>query len=120
MVPSAVPRAQAQFDATLMILQATPNWEAADVEEFKVLTGKHKGLGEIRFHINVSDHGSRRPYRRRFRPVGIWPPIVEGEFIILVGCEKRRATYTPHAAFDIALMRKVEFEKGKGSTSEHI
>lgn len=114
------PAVQAQFDATLLILNASVNWEDPNTEEFKVLTGRHTGLGEIRFHIYTSSPGSKRPYRRRFRPVGIWPPTIYGEFTMLLGCEKRRGTYKPHAAFDIALRLKIDFEQGRGSVCDHI
>lgn len=72
---------QAEFDAILATLKVTIDW--TDTRSFKVLKRRHAGLGEIRFRLE-------KPEKRRFRPVGIWPPIVEREFILLVGCEKER------------------------------
>src|SRR6266849_5914645 len=80
------PAVRAQFDATLFILGALQEWEG--VEEFKPLTNKHLGLGEIRFHVDETTPGAKRPHRRRFRPVGIWPKLKDGEFILILGCEK--------------------------------
>jgi hypothetical protein len=114
------PEVQAQFDATLLILSATENWEDERVEEFKPLERQHAGLGEIIFHINAIAPGARRPHRRRFRPVGIWPTTVYREFILLLGCEKRGRQYIPHDAFGMALTHKAALEEGKGTTREHV
>lgn len=90
------------------------------MDEFKALTDRHKGLGEVRFHIQVLAPGAKRPHRRRFRPVGIWPPATERQFVFLLGCEKRRGVYVPHAAFDTALRHKALLERGEGSVRERI
>src|SRR5487761_1527528 len=89
------PEVQAEFDATLLILSATENWDNEDLKEFKVLTKKHVGLGEVRFHVNALARGAKHPHRRRFRPVGIWPPAVDREFVLILGCEKSGRTFTP-------------------------
>ena len=102
---------QAAFDATLIILRATVDWP--DTKAFKGLTKKHRGLGEIRFRLDG-------PPIRRFRPVGIWPPLVAREFVMLLGCEKRMGAYTPKNAFDLALEYKRQFEAGIGGTIEYI
>jgi hypothetical protein len=114
------PEVQAQFDATLLILGATNDWEHEDVEEFKALTKDHVGLGEIRFHVNALAPGAKRPHRRRFRPVGIWPPANAHEFVLILGCEKRGKTFIPHDAFGAALRYRALLEKGKGTTRERI
>jgi hypothetical protein len=113
------PGVQAEFDVTIGILRATDEWDRPDVREFKVLTGRNVGLGEIRFHVLATAPGSKNPFRRRFRPVGIWPVTTPYEFTLILGCEKRRATYTPHAAFDLALKHKANLEQGRGTTIEH-
>ena len=87
------PAVQAAFDATLLTLGDTPDWSDEEVKEFKVLTQEHVGLGEIRFNIEWKEEG-RRPYKRRFRPLGIWPPTGK-DFIILLGCEKSGRTEIP-------------------------
>jgi hypothetical protein len=102
---------QAEFDAALATLSATVDW--TDAKSFKVLTKNHIGLGEMRFRLDG-------PPIRRFRPVGIWPPLVEREFILLVGCEKRRYVYTPADAFTLALEYKRRLEAGIGETHEYV
>jgi hypothetical protein len=106
------------FDATLFTLAATEDWEAASVQEFKVLTERHAGLGEIRFDVEAKEPGWKKPRKRRFRPVGIWHPG-EREFILLLGCEKSGRIYTPLNAFDLALEYKAQFEQGRGTIREH-
>ena len=114
------PEVQAQFDVTLLILRATDDWEHEDVEEFKPLTKKHRGLGEVRFYIDALAPGARKPHRRRFRPVGIWPSVIDREFVLILGCEKSGRSLIPHGAFDTALGHKVQFEQGKGALRERI
>lgn len=115
------PEVQAQFDAALYILGATEDWEHEDVEEwFKPLLRNHVGLGEVRFYIDAKAPGAKKPHRRRFRPVGIWPTVVAHEFILILGCEKKGMTYMPHDAFGLALTHKALLEGGRGSTREHI
>jgi hypothetical protein len=114
------PEVQAQFDATLLILSATEDWEGEDLEEFKALTETHIGLGEVRFHIVALSPGTKRPHKRRFRPVGIWPTAVNREFVLILGCEKSGRTSIPHDAFGLALRHKALLEEGRGTTRERI
>jgi len=114
------PEVQARFDTTLLILGATDDWEHEDVEEFKPLTKSHIGLGEVRFYVDALAPGAKRPHRRRFRPVGIWPCVIEREFVLILGCEKSGKTFIPHGAFDKALGHKADFERGKGTLHERI
>ena len=79
-------RVRAEFDQTLEWLRGISDWEDEDVEQFKPLKQKHVGLGEVRFHVLATQAGSKRPFRRRFRPVGLWPPTREFQFILLLGC----------------------------------
>jgi hypothetical protein len=103
---------QAEFDATLGTLTATVDW--TDTKAFKVLRRDHAGLGEVRFVLE-------RPEKRRFRPVGIWPPVIEGEFILLVGCEKERnGVLIPENAFTLALDYKRRFEDGEGRVDDYV
>ena len=95
---------QARCDATLLILAGTSDWEHPKIDQFKALSGRHAGLGEVCFDIKANAPGSKNPISTRFRPAGIWPSRVPNEFILLLGCSKSgRGTYTPHRAFDIAL-----------------
>ncbi len=102
---------QAAFDATLATLSATADW--SDTWQFKDLTGVHAGLGEIRFQLEG-------PPIRRFRPVGIWPPIIPNEFILLLGCEKNRNIYIPPDAFNLALEYKRRWEHGEGEINDYV
>jgi len=104
---------QALFDATLATLTATVDW--TDTKAFKVLTKKHAGLGEIRFKIEEKG----QPVRR-FRPVGIWPPVADREFILLVGCEKTNQVYIPPNAFALALELKGQREAGIGAVHDYV
>jgi hypothetical protein len=103
---------QAEFDATLKTLKAIVDW--SDTKSFGVLKRDHAGLGEMRFGVN-------KPQKRRFRPVGIWPPIVEWEFILLIGCEKERnGVLIPENAFTLALEYKRRFENGEGRIENYV
>jgi hypothetical protein len=103
---------QAQFDAALGILKAEVDW--TDTKLFKVLTKKHRGLGEIRFRLEG-------PPVRRFRPVGIWPPLIAYEFILLVGCEKVGGRYIPEDALTRALEYRRRFiDDGEGNIHEYV
>jgi hypothetical protein len=102
---------RAEFDAALATLSATADW--SDTWQFKELTKNHAGLGEIRFKLEG-------PPLRRFRPVGIWPPIIQGEFILLTGCEKNRNIYIPSNAFTLALEYKRRWEQGEGEVHDYI
>src|SRR4051794_36491504 len=94
---------QAEFDATVLVLAARLDWSKS--KKFKELKRRHIGLGEIRFRLD-------RPLRR-FRPVGIWPPVKENEFILLNACEKDGPLYIPEDAFTQALVYKQEFQDGR-------
>lgn len=103
---------QAEFDAVLGTLAATVDW--TDTKSFGVLKRDHLGLGEIRFMLE-------KPEQRRFRPVGIWPPRAEGEFILLVGCEKERnGVLIPPNAFTLALEYKRRLENGEGGINDYV
>ncbi|SRR5258708_40301303 len=103
---------KAEFDAALGILSATEDW--TDIPKlFQALTRAHAGLGEIRFKLD-------EPTVRRFRPVGIWPPVTDNEFILLLGCEKIRGIYIPPDAFTQALIHKQELERGRGEIHDYV
>jgi hypothetical protein len=103
---------RADFDATLFILGGTEDWTHKRVKAFKVLTGKHVGLCELRFTVEIERK------KRRFRPLGIWRKDSR-DFVLLGGCEKSGRILIPSNAFDLALHYKAEFEGGKGRINEH-
>lgn len=103
---------QAEFDAALTTLAGTVDW--ADTKVFGILKRDHAGLGEIRFRLE-------KPEMRRFRPVGIWPPIVQQEFVLLLGCEKERnGVLIPPEAFTLALDYKRRLEQGEGEVHDYV
>ena len=104
-------RCRLRLDVALTTLSATDDW--SDTRQFKELTKSHTGLGEIRFKLEG-------PPIRRFRPVGIWPPIVEREFILLLGCEKNRNIYVPPDAFTLALEYKRRWDRGEGEIHDYV
>ena len=98
--------AQSDFDTTLNNLTGINDWHG--LKEFKMLHGKHSGLGEIRFKSgNV-----------QYRAVGFFGPG-RGDFTLLVGCEKRQRVFRPADAFDLALRRKRLCGQGRGTLHEH-
>ena len=109
---------RAAFDATLLILRAISDWTDPTVKEFKVLDGEDIGLGEIRFHVVVQPKGARTTRRRRFRPVGPWPPDYF-DFVMVLGCEKAGNVYDPPKAFALARTLAADWKEGKGSIREH-
>jgi hypothetical protein len=95
--------AQAEFDVTLKALSISADWR--EMKEFKHLG--REGLCEIRFKSgNV-----------QYRPAGFFGP---GEkcFSIYVGCKKKGGVYTPPDAFDLAIKRKSDVSRGRGSLRE--
>lgn len=109
---------QAVFDETVLTLRAIDDWSDPNVMEFKELTKKHRGLGEVRFDIFAVHPNTKKPFKRRFRPVGVWRPA-QREFVFLLGCEKSGRSYKPNDAFGLALAYKEQFEQGKGMICEH-
>ena len=103
---------RADFDATLFTLAATEDWTHKRVKTFKILTGAHIGLCELRFTVELNGK------KRRFRPLGIWRKDSR-DFILLGGLEKSGRIFIPPNAFELAFKRKAAFESGKGKLDEH-
>jgi hypothetical protein len=101
------------FDATLFTLAATEDWTHRRVKSFKILTGAHSGLCELRFTVEPQPRK-----KRRFRPLGVWRKDSR-DFILLGGSEKSGRILIPPNAFDLALLYKAEFEAGKGKIYEY-
>jgi hypothetical protein len=97
--------AQAEFDVTLRLLAGQREWRLAR-QEFKMLSGKQKQLGEMRFSSN----------NVQYRPIGMFQP---GRiFVILIGCSKKGTRYTPDDALDTAVKRRRDVDQGKAGTVE--
>lgn len=112
-------RVKAVFDDTRDKLRSEKDWLETDDLLFRPLQQKHIGLGEIRFHTIAINPINKRPFRRRFRPVGIWRPE-RHDFIFLLGCEKWGMNYCPKDAFDLALSYKALLEQGRGTVREYL
>ncbi len=108
----------ARFEATLITLAGIEVWDDPELEQFKVLTGPHVGLGEIRFEVE-QQVGTKRK-KRKFRMLGIWPPPIEREFVMLGGLEKSGRSPTPTNAFELAMKYKADFERDEGRTCDHF
>jgi hypothetical protein len=98
---------QADFDVTLAMLAGLNEWR--NLSQFKMLAGKHSGLGEIRF----------KSERVQYRPVGTFG-LGSYKFLLLVGACKKGNIYKPPDAFDLALQRKKLFFSGRGSMRERL
>lgn len=86
--------AQAAFDTVLEYLAQRRRTEWGR-PEFAPLSGKHSGLGELRF-----DYG-----KLEYRPIGCFGPT-RSDFTILIGSIKKGKNYDPRNALDTALERK--------------
>lgn len=96
--------AQAEFDVVLKTLSIAADWRG--LSEFKHL-GAWEGLCEIRFKsANV-----------QYRPAGYFGPG-SGCFSIYIGCSKKGNKYKPPDAFEKALKRKGQVERGEAKLNE--
>jgi hypothetical protein len=115
--------AQVAFDVALIMLRGTEEWGFVrkKAEHFKVLDGVHVGLGEVRFTAELPNRENpKKPTRRKYRPVGVWPPEISKHFIMILGCHKMGGAYFPHAAFDVALRYREAYKSGRGGIVEHL
>ncbi|BBU61671.1 hypothetical protein MSC49_16060 [Methylosinus sp. C49] len=85
--------AQAEFDALLayLVQREKAEWRMPD---FKLLTGRLSGIGELRFNSQKVE----------YRPFGIFGPN-DNEFTLLIGCSKKSSAYTPQDARETAAER---------------
>jgi hypothetical protein len=111
---------RAQFDAVRDALAQTPDWLDPSVEHlFRVLDRAEEGLGEIVFAIHFKKPGARKFTDRNFR-VFCKIRIQEHDCVLFIGSEKRRGTYDPPRAPQLALDYLRRFEGGRGFTDGHI
>ena len=109
---------KAEFDVTLSILSQTDDWTEPPIEQFKVLTGRHAGLDEIRFYVDEREAGAARATRHRFRALGVLSRDTR-TFVLIAVCEKRGMNTIPPLTFDRALTLQQALKEGKGSIHEH-
>jgi hypothetical protein len=85
---------RAKFDTVLeyLVVRRRNEWGRP---EFAPLSGKHSGLGELRF-----DFG-----KLEYRPIGCFGPN-RSDFTILIGATKKGKNYEPRNALDTALERR--------------
>lgn len=98
---------QSRFDleALLKMLAKQRQWGYPD---FKVLSGKHSGFGEVRFK---SKQGTP------LRVIGMKGEAAD-QYILLIGCSHKE-TYDPPNALDTAIQRKKELANKTGTICEH-
>jgi hypothetical protein len=87
---------QAAFDVTIEYLAQRPRHEWRR-PEFDLLSGRMRGIGEIRFKAD----------QKQFRVLGFFGPQ-PSEFTLLIGASKKGAIYDPKSALEAALRRKEE------------
>lgn len=106
------PGRHAELDVVLKLLAITPG-EKWRPPLFKWLTDvpANVGLGELRFRCQGVEQ----------RPAGCLGRS-PGEFVLLIGCEKRGTAYTPSAPhpFDVAQTRMTRYQKGQASIVERV
>jgi len=108
--------AQVAFDQTVYALRRIRDWHGR--WQIKPLTKTHAGLWQVRFKIGRAEN------EIKYRPVGIVTRDARvsptGQFVLLLGCQKKLGQYSPPAAFDEALELKRDFEAGRGDLYEHF
>src|SRR5436309_996736 len=82
--------------AALLVLSGIEDWNDSDVEEFKALTGRDEGLGEVRTEV-IRQEGKKQ-IRRQIRCLGIWPADGK-EFVLLNGLVKSGRSPNPPNAY---------------------
>lgn len=103
------PQAKADFDALILALSETEDWDEPKKKKYKELERKHKGLCQLMLKVEG----------RNLRPLGLLRRE-QRQFIFLGGCEKHPFWTVPSAAFDKALKLKEQLDQGKGATRAHV
>jgi len=99
-------QSRSDFETMLAILAKQKQWGNPD---FKILSGKNSGMGEIRFK---SAQGTP------IRVVGM-KGETGGQYILLIGCSHKGKVYDPPDALDTAIQRKKTLATRTGSICEH-
>jgi hypothetical protein len=102
---------KAALDLFLTLLSETADWDELKPRKrkYRILDQKHAGLCELKLKLG----------NRKLRPVGILLRD-EQRFILFGGCEENGRFTIPPNAFDEALLLKGAYDKGRGTTREHL
>lgn len=105
------PQAKADFDALVLALSQTDDWDETKKKKrkYKELERKHKGLCELILKVEG----------KNLRPLGVLRRELR-QFVFLGGCEKHAFWTFPLGAFDSALQLLGQLDQGKGATREHV
>lgn len=104
---------RAKVDAALVTLSGESDWEHEDVTEFKPLTDRDVGLGEVILEI------IERGKKRQIRCLGIWPAD-QNEFVLLNGLEKFGRSPKPPDAYAEAHRLRKQYGQGRGMTDDYF
>jgi hypothetical protein len=105
------PQAKADFDALVLTLSETEDWDEPKKKKrkYKELERKHRGLCELILKVEG----------KNLRPLGVLRQE-QRQFVFLGGCEKHAFWTVPPRAFDKALKLKEQLDQGKGTTRAHV
>jgi hypothetical protein len=103
------PQGKADFDALVVVLSETEDWDEPKRKKYKELKGRHKGLCELILKVEGEN----------LRPLGVLRRQ-QRQFVFLGGCEKHGLWTVPPEAFDNALKLKEQLDQGKGATRAHV
>ena len=113
------PHVQVGFDIMRGILMDVDDWTRRR-KLFRVLTGPHAPLAEMKFHADDVDVRGKTIRKRRIRPIGLYRPGPEHRDYILFGGaeEDGNGRYIPDDGFDRALRLWRDFSQGIGDCDD--
>jgi hypothetical protein len=97
---------RAKLDRLIQTLEKLEQWTEP---QFKTLSGKHAGLGELRWGGDQN---------RQLRLLGCRGPQ-SGQYTLLLGCSHKDRRYTPTDALDTAVAEMKRLKQRIGGTCEH-
>ena len=107
---------QVAFDQVVYDIRRIRDWSHR--WQIKPLVREHAGLWQVRFRIGDGNE------EVKYRPVGIVTRDARvfptGQFVFVLGCQKRFGQYIPPTAFADALDLKRQLEAGRGTLHDHF
>lgn len=104
---------RARFDATVLELSRTEDWNDPELLSFGVFKRpEHTGLSQVKFYV------IRQNKKRHHRAVGRWRSEAH-EFIFINGFQKNGRMPFPPNALDEAVRLLRELNEGRGEIHEH-